>query len=343
MTLIGKNLKCPWCKWEGGWKDLENHLHSQHFLSYRVGCEISTLQRPGEDGVCYKCGSAKTPLTFLIPSYYYVPCWGCLNARERKAMIKSLLEEIDEFYDRILNDRYLQLFLIDPVYYEATIPHTYDTFKAVLGKKDLPSRNNIWFLDWMRGIPKIISGENLDGILVKDLGELYKITSTPTEIRVNKWVITTPQIVNYDSIHHGRYNILNLTGDRRTKRLRIPGTDTCYKFWNNDGEFPQWKSILRVFKGENRENNVLHQMKPLDLLTLKLVLLRNKNFMRHVFGIIRNILSQGVGVFRDSVFLGNTIDIYSKDEKRKYILNLAWSPKELDQINEPNTINISIL
>lgn len=343
MTLIGKNLKCPWCNWEGEWKDLEPHLHSQHFISYRVGCEISTLQRAGEDGVCYKCGHPKTPLTFLIPSYYYIPCWGCLGARERKAMVKSLLEEIDEFYDKILSDRYLQLFLIDPVYYEATVPHTYDTFKSVLGKKDLPSRNNIWFLDWMRGTPKIIGGENLEGIVIKDLGELYNITSTPQKISVNKWVLTPPQIVNYDSIHHGRYNILNLTGDRRTKRLRIPGTETCYKFWNNDGEFPQWKSILRVFKGENRENNVLQQMKPLDLLTLKLVLLRNKNFMRHIFGILRNILSQGVGIFRDSVFLGNTIDIHSKDEKRKYILNLSWTPKEFSQMNEPNTINISIL
>lgn len=342
MTSTGKNLKCPWCKFEGTWEDFEPHLENQHFISYRTACEISTLQHPGEDGICYKCGKTKTPLTFLIPNHYYVPCWDCLGPRERKAMIKSLLEEIEEFYDKILSDRYLQLFLIDPIYYEATLPHSYDTFKAVLGKKELPSRNNIWFIDWMRGTPKIIGMENLEGILVKDLGELYKITSTSSEIKVNKWTLPSPQIVKYDGIHHGRYNILNPAGDRRTKRLRIPGTDTCYKFWNNDEPYSGWKSILRIFKGENRDNNVLSQLKPLDLLTIKLVLLRNKNFMRHVFGIIKNILGAGVGIFRDSVFLGNTIDIYSKDEKRKYTLNLSWVPKELPT-TEPNTINLSIL
>lgn len=343
MISTGKNLKCPWCKWEGNWKDFEPHLESNHYISYRTGCELSILQRPGEDGVCYKCGRNKTPLTFLIPDYYYVPCWNCLGPRERKAMVKSLLEEIEEFYDKILSDRYLQLFLIDPIYYEATIPHSYDTFKAVLGKKELPSRNNIWFIDWLRGTPKIIGMENLEGILIKDLGELYKITSTSSEIKINKWVLPSPQVVKYDGIHHGRYNILNPSGDRRTKRLRIPGTDTCYKFWNNDEPFSKWKSIFRVFKGENRDNNVISQLKPLDLLTLKLVLLRNKNFMRHIFGIIKYILGNGVGVFRDSVFLGNTIDIHSKDEKRKYTLNLSWIPKEIDQSDEPNSINLSIL
>lgn len=345
MTTNGKDLRCPWCKWTGGWKDFSPHLRQQHFLTYKEGCEISTLQRAGEDGLCYKCGSPKTPLTFLIPDYYYIPCWECLGARERKAMIKSLQEEIGEFYDKILSDRYLQLFLIDPIYYEATIPHTYDTFKSVLGKKDLPSRNNIWFIDWLRGTPKTISRENLEGIEIKDLGELYNITSTPSKITVNKWTLPSPQVVNYDSIHHGRYNILNLNGDRRTKRLRIPGTETCYKFWNNDEQtYPQWKSILRVFKGENREVNALSQMKPLDFLTLKLVLLRNKNFMRHVFGIVKSILSQGVGTFRDSVFLKNTIDIYSKDEKRKYIFNLSWIPdKNFADVDNPNSINLSIL
>lgn len=340
--MNGKNLNCPWCKFQGSPGELEKHITSTHFISYRAACEISLLQPGDEDGMCYKCKSPKTPLTFLIPNYYYIPCWKCLGVRDRKAMLKSLVEEIEEFYDKILSDRYLQLFLIDPIYYEATIPHTYDTFKSILGKKDLPSRNDIWFIDWLRGTPKIISRDNIDGIEIKDLGSLYNITSTKDKIVVNSYQIEAPMIIKYDSIHHGRYNILNMKGDRKTKRLRIPGTDTCFKFWNNEGKNEEWKSILRVTKvGGNPEENVLDSMSPLDFLTLKLVLLRNKNFMRSIFQLLSILLSQGIRFYADSVFLGNTIDMCSMDEKRKYNLNLSWTPKPKQA--EENTINISIL
>lgn len=346
MMTNGKNLTCPWCKFHGNYKALEKHITGTHFISYRSACEISLLQGGDPDGKCYKCNSPKTPLTFLIPNYYYVPCWNCLSTRDRKAMIKTLVEEIEEFYSKILSDRYLQLFLIDPIYYEATIPHTYDTFKSVLGKKELPSRNDIWFIDWLRGTPKVISRDNLDGIEIKDLGELYNITSTRNKINLNSYSIEAPLIVKYDSIHHGRYNILNMKGDRKTKRLRIPGTDTCFKFWNNEGEgIEDWKSILRVTKqgSSDPEENVLGKMSPLDFLTLKLVLLRNKAFMKHIFQILSILLQQGIRTFADHVFLGNTIDICSMDEKRKYNLVLSWKPIPLNEQQEENTINISIL
>lgn len=339
MTKNGRNIECKWCNFKGSPEEFEKHLKEEHFISYRTAAEISLLQKPGEEGICYKCGKGKNPLTFLIPDQYYIPCWKCLGSRERKAMTNSLLEEINSFYERILSDRYLQLFLIDPIYLESTIPHTYDVFKSVLSKKDLPSRNNIWFLDWIPGVSKSICLGNLQGINIKDLGELYNITSTKEKISVNKFSIAPPQVVKYDGIHHGRYNILNMNGDRKTKRLRIPGTDKCYKFWNNPED--SWKSILKVVK-DGKEENAFDSLKPLDFLTLKLCLMRNKNYMRSIFQIISYILSQGVGVLKDEVFLKNTIDICSMDEKRKYTLNLSWTPKKNTEKKE-NTINISIL
>lgn len=332
-------IKCPWCKFIGNSESIEEHFRNEHFLTYQEASEIAILQKPTEEGICYKCGSPKSPLTFLIPDYY-IPCWDCLTIKERGAMRKNLLEEIEEFYNKILSDRYLQLFLIDPIYYSATISHTYDTFKSVLGKLKLPSRNNIWFLDWMIGTPKTIAKDNIEGIEIKDLGKLYKIESTKTIIKVNRYTVESPQIVKYDSIHHGRYNILNFKGDRKTKRLRIPGTDNCFKFWNNLGDFESWKSILKVLDEKGEEVNIT-DLSPLDFLTIKLCILRNKNFMRPIFQIIKNILSQGVSVFKDNVFLKNTINFTSSKDTKKFNVNLKWFPEKIEE--KENNINISIL
>lgn len=344
MIKNGKTLKCPWCKVEGTAEEVENHISSVHFLPYQTASEVSILQKPGDEGLCYKCRSPKTPLSFLLPDFYYIPCWGCLSIRDRKVMIKMLLEEIDEFYDKILSDKFLQLFLVDSIYYNSTIPHTFDTFKSILSKKDLPSRNSVWAIDWIPGVPKIVSRDNLEGIEIKDLGNKYSIVSTKDKISVGKFTVFAPTIVKYDSIHHGRYNILNMNGDRKTKRVRIPSTDLCYRFWNNDENFGNWKSILRVVKGTTPvEENSLSSLSPELYLTLKLAILRNKSILKSIFQIISIVLSQGVGTFRDMVFLKNTVDICSIDSRRKYTLNLVWRPEEIENMNNENTINISIL
>lgn len=348
MIKNGKNLKCPWCKFETtSPKELENHLKGIHYISYQTASEITTLQNPGEEGICYKCRSPKTPLTFLLPDFFHIPCWSCLSTRERKVMVKMIIEEIREFYDKILSDKFLQLFLVDPIYYNATIPHTFDTFKSILSKKELPGRNEIWAIDWLRGTPKIISRDNLEGVEIKDLGAKYAVTSTKERITTsNRYIVHAPTIIGYDQVHHGRYNILNINSDRKTKRLRIPGTDTCYRFWNNEEDTPgEWKSILRVTKGnaDNPEENWLDRLTPENYLTLKLAILRNKTFMRSIFQIISIILAQGVGIFRDKVFLGNTVDICSMDPRKKWVLNIAWRPGDIEVPVGNNIINISIL
>ena len=331
-------ITCPWCKFQNSYNKFNTHLLEEHFLPYQVAVEISALEEEDPDSRCYKCGSPKTPLTFIFPNQYYIHCWDCTSNREKKMMVNSVLEEIKEYYNKVLSDRYLQLFLIDPIYFESTLPHTYDMFKMILGKKELPSRNSVWFVDWLPGFPKIISRENLGGIVIKDLGELYNITLEKEFIKVNSYMINSPQVVKYDQLHHGRYNILNPGGIRSSKRLRIPKTDTCYKFYNNPGS-DNWKSILKIVDKDGNEINP-SQISPLDFLTLKLALLRNKPIMRIVFQIISTILDQGVGVFCDKVFLRNTIKI--DPENRQRVFNLSWTAgKDIDE--NKDQINISIL
>ena len=61
--------------------------------------------------------------------------------------------------------------------------------------------------------------------------------------------------------------------------------------------------------------------------------------MRTIFQILQVILEQGVGEFRDQVFLRNSISI--DPSARLRTLNLKWSVEGEDPI--PDQINISIL
>ena len=75
-----------------------------------------------------------------------------------------------------------------------------------------------------------------------------------------------------------------------------------------------------------------------DLTVTKLILLRNKNFMRLIVSFLDEIV-KSVGIISDSVFLRNTITINPGKEDIK--LNFSWLPKE-EKLRK-NYINVSIL
>lgn len=336
-------MECTWCGFKSNDPiEFEKHLLEDHYLSYQEYSEIELTHQKNLDNFCFRCNKYRNSLTTLIKDYYYLPCKVCsssmIKKTEKQEVIESIIKNIKSFYDYILNDRYLQLFLIDKIYHRATYSHDYSEFKRVLGKLDLPSRNDIWFLDWVPGYPKIISILNLTGIKVVNLTDKYKIVSDKNNIVVNDYKILFPEVVPYDKQHFSRYNILNLNSNRKTKRLKLEGSSNCIKFFNSSET--ETKSIFKIVNSKTNDPVDIKTISYQDYTIIKLILLRNKNYMRFVFSILLELI-KSCNSFKDSVFLGNSIEI---NQEKEPIINLSWIPTNIKRDTTTNKlINISIL
>ena len=314
----------------------EEHLLKYHFLRYREYCELELMKGKDDDFFCYRCNKYRNPMTFLMRDEYYLPCWNCTKERkaERKEAIQGIQRNLKEYYNKILGDRYFQLYIIDPIYFRATLPHNYSEFKKVLGMLELPSRNDIWFVDWKPGYPKIISTQNINGLKIINLNDYYPVKSTKDTLRINNYEIVMPTTVPYDVRHHCRYNLISKTSDRRTKRIKLASNENCIKFYNTKGEF---KSIFKIINTKTGEDVDLDDLTYQDYVIIKLALLRNKSFVRLVYEIVYEILKSSY-IFRDGVFLKNTIMMNPDTSLRRF--NFSWIPED---DYDKNDINVCIL
>lgn len=334
-------MECTWCGYKNADPiEFEKHLKEEHFINYQEYCEIELTHKKDLDNFCFRCNKYKNSLTTLVKDFYYLPCRACSSSLTKKSdkqeVISNILKNIKSFYDYILNDRYLQLFLVDNIYHKSTYSHDYVEFKKVLGKLELPNRNDLWLIGWNSGYPLIITLENLSGIKVLNLTKNYKIISDKDNIEVNNYKILFPEIVPYDKQHFSRYNILNLNSNRKTKRLKLDNSSNCIKFFNNPGTGV--KSIFKIVDTTTGELVDLKSLDHQDYTIIKLVLLRNKNYMRFIFSILLEFL-KFCNKVKDSVFLKNSISI---NKEKEAIVNISWDSLS-NSIESNNLINISIL
>lgn len=315
-------------------KTLEEELKINGFLNYQEWSEINLQRKQNEDSRCYRCNKPLLPLTWIEPDFYYLPCWDCVRRKTEKALItENIIQEVKDFYNsRILGDRYLQLFLVDPIYFSNTLPHEYNVFKKVINSLSPPSRNDIWFLDWKPGYPKIINQDNLEGLKIVNLSTRYsEIVLGKTSVRVGDYEVLPPELTSVDTSHYHRSSILNRNGERRNKRLRMG--DKCIRFYNTDN--PEVKSIFRLTKGG--EEVALRSLSYSDYATIKLAIMRDKTFLRIIFDILLEIL-RGSKIFRDGVFLKNTIMV---DPQKNAQVNFIWNSISRDFIK--NYVNICLI
>lgn len=331
-------IRCPFCDKEfQTYEDLGNHLEEHHFLGLSDYYEWKTLgDETKQREVCGKCGKTRAPLSYIDPGNYYLPCWSCTsNKFEKEQYTKTIQAAIKDFCKRVLNDRYLQMFLIAEIYFKSTLTHTYGEFKSVLGKLKRYDRNMIWFLDWIPGYPKIITPHNVDGILAIPIENQYDFSNGEDFIKINGLKICFPEIATFDSSHHYRYNILNDGSTRETKRIKIKESgkeSSCIKFYNSDNGC---RSLFGIFD-EKGNRLTTEKFSFQDLTVIKLLLLRNKNFVRLINSVINELIGN-VGVLSDSVYLRNSVTINPNIEKA---VNLCWTP--YTRVRD-NYINISIL
>lgn len=312
-------------------KDIQNH----HFIDYYSYCEIMLMEHKE---FCYKCGKPREFLTYIDPSFYYLPCWDCSSENEldRKAITEGIIKNINSFYNRFIGDRYLQLFITDDIYPKTTFPHNFTEFKETLGYLEIPNKNNFWFIDWKPGYPKIICRENLDGLKIVDISDKYVVKDDDSKnVKVNQYTIEKPLIIPYDQKHFYKNSIFNITEDRRCKKIKLNQND-CYKLFNTGDN--QVKSVFNI-KASSEDvyiNNLTYQ----DYTILKLAILRNKTYLKTITDIINAIISdQRVSILRDSIFLKNEVVLRPNDG---LILNLIWNSNE-NKILDNNCINISII
>ena len=316
-------------------EELGREIRQKHFMGYQEFSEIKLTFDADEDGYCYRCNSPLEPLTYLDPGFYYCPCWSCASKRksERAALTEGIIRNIKDFYSRLPGDRYYQLFLVDDIYFRTTFPHDYNVFKKVVNSLDPPGRNEIWFLDWIPGYPKIISMDNLEGIKIVNLTRLYNnIVIEKDKTIIGDYEIRYPEFVSFDNKHHSRYSILNPNGDRKSKRLKIG--DQCIKLSNT--EFDNVKSIFKLYK--NGEEYPIRNLTYQDYVIIKLGIMRNKAFTKLIFDIVLEV-SKFVGTLRDTVFLKNTVLL--DPDKGATGFNLLWSP--ISEYKTNDFINISII
>jgi hypothetical protein len=315
---------------------LEKEILDNYFIDYRIYLESKILSPVTEDGICYKCGKELRPLTLLEKEFAYLPCWDCASKKktDRLLLTESIQRNIHDFYyNRILGDRYLQLFIVDDIYFKNTIPHDYSVFKKILNSMDPPSRNDIWFLDWIPGYPKIISLENISGLKIVNINNNCKdIETSNNHIKIGEYDIEFPELVSYDSKHHSRYNLFNKNSNRRAKKLKFAG-DKCIRFFNTDND--NVKSIFKLTK--NGEEVAIRTLSHKDFVLIKLTLMRNKVFLKLIFDIILEIIKNS-SVVKDSVFLKNNILV---DPSKNLEFSFTWT-SVVDDAKE-DVINISVI
>lgn len=318
-------------------EQLAKDIYEKHLMSYRDYCEIKLIYSPSKDGsdYCFRCNKYLEPLTYLEPNFAYLPCWNCAPKKKTEVdfLTEGIVRNIKEFYSRLLGDRYLQLFVIDDIYFKTTFPHEYGTFKKVVNSLNPPSRNDIWFLDWLPGYPKIISLENLQGLKIVNLTKLYSgFTLGTDKIEIGDYQIILPEIVKFDQKRQSRYSLFT-NGDRKTKRVKVG--DICYKLFNTDD--PDVKSILKLQRKDGTEV-ALRSVSYQDYVIIKLAIMRNKTFMRLIYDILYESF-KFMGYFRDTIFLKNTV--YLSPRKSDTVFNLIWTP--LSEHKNSNYINVSII
>ena len=323
---------CPYCK-EPIHDNFEKHLEENHFMSIQSYYESGEILLKGTEN-CLKCGTPRSPLsTILGANNYYLPCWRCLGEGkyEKPQAIETVQRAIKDYYSSIEGDRYLQMYLSDPIFERETLPHGYGEFKNVL--KILQNtfdidRNKLWIPDFNPGYPRTISTKNINGLKIVDIEKEFKIKEVGRHLIVNGVKITPAETIPYDQRHFSRYNILNVnnpdTDYRNTKRIRLG--DKAIKFYNN-----KRSGIKSIFLSSEQVDSLPSGV----LLVIKLLILRNKSNFRLISSII-NELIKSIGTFRDSIFLRNTIQINPDNPLR---VNLMWLPEKRLE----GYINISIL
>lgn len=319
-------------------EELTREIKEFHLMNYRDYCEIKLLYNPSKDGsdYCFRCNNFLEPLTYLEPDFAYLPCWNCAPKKKTEIdfLNSGIIRNIKDFYSRLLGDRYLQLFVVDDIYFKTTFPHEYGTFRRVVNSLNPPSRNDIWFLDWIPGYPKTINLENLQGLKIVNLTKLYtKLDfSQPDKLEVGNYQIIPPEIVKFDQKRQSRYSLFT-NGDRKTKRVKVG--DICYKLYNTDD--PNVKSIFKLQYSDGSEV-ALRSLSYQDFVIIKLAIMRNKNFMRLIYEILYESF-KFMGYFRDTVFLKNMIYLNPKKPETKF--NLLWTP--LSEYKNSEYINVSII
>lgn len=316
-------------------KELIDKVRAYNFMGFKEYMESTITSPNSEDGYCYKCKKRLEPLTYINKEFFYQPCWDCCSSKRRdiKAQIDRIIDTIGEYYYNIvLGDRYLQLFIVDDIYYQNTLPHEYSIFKKIINSLEPPSRNDIWFLDWKPGYPKIISVDNMQGLKLVNLSQQYEVKNEENTIIVGNYKINFPEIIEADSKHYSRYNILNSTGERRSKRLKLD-KDSFIKFYNT--EFDAIKSIFKLTTLEGNDV-AIRDLTYQDYVIIKLAIMRNKKFLKLIFEIILE-LAKSVSLIKDTVFLKNTVMI---NPSATTSISLLWNP--LSPYKDKDSINISI-
>lgn len=310
-------------------------MRKNTLVNPKTWSEVLCQTKLMEEDFCYKCGEIREPLTPLLPSYYLLPCWECIGDRktDRADQTNNILRNIKDFYGMILGDRFYHLFISDPLYYDLTIPHSYDTFKKVLSKLSLPSRNDPWFLSFSSGYPKMICEENIEGIEIKNLKGRYEITQDKDFLKIPGYTVYPPEQVQYDPKHHYRYSLFNTTSERKTKRLKIG--EKCIKFYDKEGT-QDCKTFFQVVK--DGEGPVpVECLKEQEIWVIKIGIMRNRGFMKLLFDSLLEIL-KSVSYYTDEVFLKNRV-LISPDKDKNFRLGWTLGVQQLSN----DYINLSIL
>ena len=327
--------------------DLCKHLKENHFMTMEEFIERRNSPNKDEEGggLCRKCNNHLYPLQILYKniSDYCLPCWNCIGNRkyERVNAITSVQGAIHDFYSWVLGDRYFQMFLVDDIYKETTLSHRFEEFKQVLKVLGPEDRNKLWLIDYIPGYSRTICLDNINGLKIVDIEKSYEYTSDAESkiLTVNGYNVIYPEVIPYDRRHHSRHNIFNTSSlSSNTKRIRFTSSsgksEKCVKLFNCL-EDEKVKSIFQI--EDSGEVVDTRKLSKADSTIIKLLLMRNKSFIRLIINILDEAC-KNVSVLRDGIFLKNTVTINPWLDKNNLKFNITWFPEYKE-----GYINISIL
>ncbi len=310
---------CKLCGAEVPNELLKKHIWEYHCLNYRDYFEVVKEMSDPEE--CWRCGSIKYPLTYIYPDIPGIPCWGCMKKKSQiENTKKQVLETLKDFQDTVLGNKYYRHLISSENSLSASLSHS---LTETAGIMDYIAKNSgisinrrsevFMFRPENLGCPMEISKRNEDSIVVDVMPvSCIKESDNSYEIIIGKRVyhLELPEIVQYETKHHQKYNILNTgkTVRNTTRRLRIGKTDKVYKFFDcYQNESSSKKELL------NNQKSIFklrEKVKEEDIPHLNYIILSDKTLSGIVTEIYNEICPNLVGIF-DRVFMKNYIMLSS--------------------------------
>ena len=307
-------------------ENLSIHLREKHFIGYQDYCEMILLGHPTES--CWKCGKPRYIISPWL-DHFHLPC-SCQidpeNKRGLQEIQKGIISVIQEYQGNLGRNKFYQyLVSLSPEDRQNLYPKNFKEMTDVLKElkkleKTRIDKTQIFKVENILGTSPEISFRNLGNLRITPIDFQVGQDSGRFILGDTGLSIYLPELIPFDSKHHGRASILNPLATRNTKRLRIGDSKDCIKFYSTPN--PSVRSILAL-KDDSGKTLSLGDLDSETQWKVRFGIIRTKELLTLILDIYNEIF-KFLGGIEDSVFLLNSFEIPVPTLDMGMIFSWSW-------------------